>query len=410
MGDNGGMRRVVCLVSGFALCACLGLAASAPPKEQTKEQAKEQAATEENPVIIEEIIAKVNGQIVTKDDMEKAKRDMAADLHKQGLSGAQYEQAYEKDQADILRNKIDQALLVQRGKDLNINIDSDLSKYVAELQKNSKIADPDKFHDYVKQATGMSYEDFIQQAKDGIITQRVIREEVGSKISIKHEDVEKYYNEHKSEFVRKEQIFLSEILVSTDGKDAAGIAAAEKKAKDLAARAKRGERFAELARDNSDAVTAPAGGELGGWQKGQLAARIEKATWDEPKGFVTDPMRVENGFLILKVDDHQKAGQASLDDVTNEITEKLYAPKMQPAVRDYLTKLRREAFLEIKPGYVDSGAAPGQDTTWVATAQLKPETVTKEEVASQKRRKRLLGVLPVPGTTATSSSKSSVTK
>ncbi len=137
---------------------------------------------------------------------------------------------------------------------------------------------------------------------------------------------------------------------------------------------------------------------------------IESATWDQPKGFVTDPMRVENGFLILKVDEHQKAGQASLDDVTNEITERLYTPKMQPAVREYLTKLRKDAFLEIKPGYVDSGAAAGQDTTWVATAELKPETVTKEEVASQKRHKRLLGVLPVPGTTATSSSKSSVSK
>ncbi len=74
-------------------------------------------------------------------------------------------------------------------------------------------------------------------------------------MNVKHEELEKYYNEHKSEFVREERLFLREILISTEGKDAAGVAAAEKKAKDLVARARKGERFAEMARDNSDAVT-----------------------------------------------------------------------------------------------------------------------------------------------------------
>ena len=70
----------------------------------------------------------------------------------------------------------------------------------------------------------------------------------------------------------------------------------------------------------------------------------------------------------------------------------------QPQVREYLTKLRHEAFLEIKPGYVDTGAAPGKNTAWTDPAQLKPETVTKEEVAAQTRRRRLLWMVPIPGT------------
>lgn len=388
------MRYLVLALAGFVCAGAFVV------------RAADNTPVPENPQIIEEIVAKVNGEIVTKGDLVRAERDLDADLHHQGLSGADYEKAYEQDKSDILRNKIDQALLVQKGKDLDINVDSDLSKYLAELQKNSSIADPDKFHEYVRQQTHMSYEDFVQQAKDGIVTQRVIRQEVGSRIVVKHEDIEKYYNEHKSEFVRKEQVFLSEILVSTNGKNATSMAAALAKAKALVTRAKNGERFADLAKDNSDAVTAQAGGELGGWSQGQLAKKIEDAVWNQPRGYVTDPIQLENGYLVLKVDDHQKAGQASLDEVSNEIMEKLFTPKMQPAVREYLTKLRTQAFLEIKPGYVDSGAAPGMDTTWVATAQLKPETVTKEEVANQKRHKRLLGVLPVPGTTATSSSKS----
>jgi peptidyl-prolyl cis-trans isomerase SurA len=71
---------------------------------------------------------------------------------------------------------------------------------------------------------------------------------------------------------------------------------------------------------------------------------------------------------------------------------------MDPALRAYLTKLRQDAFLEIKPGYEDSGAAPGKDTTWTDPAQLKPETITKEEVVAKGHKKRLLWLVPVPGT------------
>jgi hypothetical protein len=81
--------------------------------------------------------------------------------------------------------------------------------------------------------------------------------------------------------------------------------------------------------------------------------------------------------------------------------------RAQPALRAYLTKLRENAFLEIKPGYEDSGAAPGKDTTWVDPAQLKPETTTKEEVLAKNRKKKLLKIIPVPGTTAAKTGTSS---
>jgi hypothetical protein len=86
--------------------------------------------------------------------------------------------------------------------------------------------------------------------------------------------------------------------------------------------------------------------------------------------------------------------------------DKLFQPRMEPAVREYLTKLRQEAFLQIKAGYIDSGAAPGKDTSWVDPAQLKPETVTKEEVSNQAKHKKLLGAIPIPGTKAKGTSSS----
>jgi parvulin-like peptidyl-prolyl isomerase len=285
-------------------------------------------------------------------------------------------------------------------------VDAEVTKRVAAIQSESGLADPDKFHDYIKEKSGQSFEDFRDEMKKSLLTQRVIRQEVSEKIPIKHEEIEKYYNEHKSEFVREERLYLREILVSTENKDAAGIAAADKKAKDLVARARRGERFAEMARDNSDAVSAKDMGSLPPFKKGYLASNLEDTVWNQPKGYITDPIQTPNGFLILRVEEHQKAGQAELSEVENEVMDKLFQPRMEPAVREYLTKLRQEAFLQIKAGYIDSGAAPGKDTSWVDPAQLKPETVTKEEVSNQAKHKKLLGAIPIPGTKAKGTSSS----
>jgi hypothetical protein len=161
-----------------------------------------------------------------------------------------------------------------------------------------------------------------------------------------------------------------------------------------------------MARDNSDSVSHNSMGELPPYKKGDLVKNMEDLVWNQPKGYITDPIRTNNGFLILRVEDHQKAGQAELSEVENQITEKLLSPRLEAAVRDYLTKLRKDAFLEIKADYIDTGAATSKDTAWADPAQLKPETVKKEEVASKIKHKRLLWMVPVPGTQTTGTSSS----
>jgi peptidyl-prolyl cis-trans isomerase SurA len=356
--------------------------------------------------VVEEIVAKCNGDIITRGDLDRSRRELIETLRASGVVGDQLEKELGDREKNLLRDRIDQLILAQKAKDLNINVDTDVSKQLASIQSDSKIPDPEKFQSYIKEQSGMPYEDFKQEMKTRALTQHVIREEVTEKMSVKHEDIEKYYNEHKTEFVREERIFLQEILLSTEGKDAAGVAAAEKKAKDLVARARKGERFAEMARDNSDSVSAKGMGELPPYKKDVLSKNLEDLVWSQPKGYITDPVRTPNGFLILRVEDHQKAGQAELAEVESQINEKLLAPRLDAAVRDYLTKLRKDAFLEIKADYIDTGAAGGKDTAWVDPAQLRPETVKKEEVESHVRHKRLLWSIPVPGTqtVATSSS------
>jgi len=354
--------------------------------------------------VVDEIIAKVNGEIVTRNDIEKTRKQMEASLRQQGLTGVRLDEAIKDGEKNILREKLDQLLLQSKAKELNINVDTEVNKQLADIQRKVNIADPDKFQEFVRQETGSSYEDYKNELKTQAMTNRVVRQEVASKITFKKEELQKYYDEHQKDFQREERVFLQEILIASD-KDAA---AAEKKAKDVSARGKRGEKFDELATANSDSASAPQGGEIGAFEKGSLRPEIESAVWNQPRGFVTDPINVGNGFLILKVEDHQKAGLASFEEVQGEINGKLFGPRMQPELRKYLTQLRVDAFLEVKPGYEDSGAAPGKVTTWADPAEIKPETITKEEVAAATRRRRLLWV-PIPGTstqnTGTSSSR-----
>jgi len=355
--------------------------------------------------VIDEIICKVNGDIVTRGDIERTRKQMEAGLRQQGATGQRLADAMKDAEVNILRERIDNLLLLSKGKELNINVDGEVNKQLADIQRQAKIADPEKFQAFVKQETGQSFEDYKSDLKNQAITNRVVRQEVAGKLTIKREEAQQYYEGHKDEFQRDERVFLREILVANDGKDTA---AAEKKAKDLASRGKKGEKFEDLAQNNSDSASAPQGGDIGSYERGKLRPEIEKTVWDQPRGYVTDPINVGNGFLILKVEEHQKAGLAAFEEVQNEITSKLFNPRFAPELRRYLTQLRQNAFLEIKPGYEDSGAAPGKNTTWVDPAEIKPETVTKEQVAAKQRKRRLLGMVPIPGTsvqnTGTSSS------
>ena len=366
-------RYVVIAVSTLAVCA----AADNPPIK-----------------VVEEIAAKVNGDIITRGELTKKRAELEAEAKRQGLTGVRLQETVNEVAANALRDEIDQLLLVQKGKDLSINVDADVTRRLAEIQVQQRISDPDKFQAWIRDNAGMPFEDFKQNMKNQLLTQKVIGQEVMRNIVVPEPEMQKYYEEHKKEFVREEQVFLSQILISTEGKTPEQAAAAEKKAKDLVARAKKGEKFADLARDNSDDTeTSKNGGYIGAMKRGIMDKALEDAVFKGKKGDVTDPFKRPQGFLILKVEERFEAGQASFEEVKNEIQDRIVQPKVDVEARKFLSRLREDAFLQIKEGYVDSGAVPGKDTRWQDMAQLKPQTTTKEEVAAR-RKKHILWVIP----------------
>jgi peptidyl-prolyl cis-trans isomerase SurA len=360
--------------------------------------------------IVEEIAVKVNGDVVTKSDLAERQHKLRQMLQQEEhLSGPALDTAVEQHSKDMLRDMVDERLLVHKAKELDIKVDADVTRRMSELQVMSGMADPDKFHDWVRQETGESFEEYKQQQTDQTLIHRLIESEVSSHIVVPEPDMRKYYADHMKDFVRKDQVYLSQLVISTANKTPEQVAAAQKKAEDLVARARRGEKFSELVIANSDdPETSRAGGQLPPQERGIMMKAIDDVVFNpkNAKGYVTDPIKIRDGILILRIEDRTEAGQATFDEAKEQIQEFLARPKMEPKYRDFLNKLRQQAFLEIKDGYIDTGAVPGKDTRWHEVVGLKPETTTKEEVAAHRKRKKFLGVIAhgsvAPGTKETS--------
>jgi peptidyl-prolyl cis-trans isomerase SurA len=340
--------------------------------------------------VVEEIIARINNQIVTRTEYLRSKEQLKQEAQQQDPANADKIVA-DKDK-DILRDLIDQQLLLEKGKDLGITADTEVIKRLDEMRKEMKL---ESMEDLEKAAVsqGISFEDFKQNLKNQIITQQVIGKEVGSRMSISREELQQFYDEHKSQMERPEQIRLSELLVSTEKKDknatgdeAAQLAAAQAKADDLLAQIRKGGKFDEIAKKNSDGPTAAQGGDLGYFKRGTLAKELEDKTFAMKPGDVSDVVRTKQGFVILEVSEHQAAGVPPLSEIEPKVQDAIYMQKLQPALRAYLTHLREDAFYFIKPGYVDTGASPNQ------TGPV--ETTAKESGAKElKKKKKKLGII-----------------
>ena len=373
--------------------------------------------------VVEEIVARVNNQIITKSEYERSKDQLRDEVKQQDPANA--DKVYAEREPDVLRDLIDQQLLLDKGKDLQITGDTELIKQLDQMRKEMKLGSMEELEEEAKKQ-GISWEDFKQNMRNKIITQRVIGEEVGGHLSQPtKEEEQKFYDEHKAEMDQPESVRLAEILIAPktvapasppasanppadpnapaganaspqpspadeaarQAAEAAALSAAEAKANDLLKQIRDGANFDDIAKKYSDGPSAADGGALGAFPRGKLAKNLEDKTFALKAGQVTDVIRTRQGYVILKVVDHQMAGVPPLKEVLPKIQDALYYEKLQPALRTYLTKLREEAYINYAPGYVDTGASPNQ-TQPVETASAKESDAKK-----LKKKKKKLGIL-----------------
>jgi peptidyl-prolyl cis-trans isomerase SurA len=346
------------------------------------------AGAQNKGTVVEEIVARVNNEIVTREDLQKARTSLETEAREscaQCTPEQVREQIAAKDK-DLLRDLIDQSLLAQRAKDAGINVDTEVIKRLDAIRVQNKLPSMEALEAEVTKS-GQDFEDFKSQLRNQLLTQELIRKEVGSKIIVSHEDIVKYYNEHKSEFVRPETVVLREIFVSTEGKPEADLPALKKKADNLRDRIQNsGEDFGVMAKRYSDSPTAQQEGDLGVFQRSQLDPKIATKVFALNRSQMTEVMETKTGFEILQVRERYEAGEQPLEKVEPEISNRLYETQMEPGMRSYLKTLREDSYVQIKPGYTDTAAVRSEPIEEVAA------TPDKDDSKSKSSKK--LGIFP----------------
>lgn len=330
---------------------------------------------------VEEIVARVNDQIITTSDYDRAMQEMDQDQRQHGASMQQMSDAHK----DLLRNLIDQQLWLSKGKELGITGEAELVSRLNDIRKQYNLASLEDL-EKAAQEQGVSYEDFKANIRNQIVTQEVMRQEVGRRINVTPGEVERYFDSHKQDYAQQESIKLSEILVGApQSDDQQKVAEAQAKAADIETKLQGGADFAQLARSSSDGTTASEGGDLGTYKRGQLNSVFEDATFPLKVGEYTQPIRTKQGFVILKVVQHTQGGVPAFKDVEPDVEQNYFMSRMEPAIRDYLTTMREDAYIEIKTGYSDTGASPNKQIFPIAYSAYTPPSPKKKHKVERTR-------------------------
>ncbi len=340
-----------------------------------------------NASVVEDVIVRVNDQVITRTEYERSQQQLVEEAKQEKMSLAEFDEK----QRDLLRDMIDQQLLLSKGKELGIDGSAETMRELDEIRKRANLPDMDALQKAAEQQ-GVSFEDFKRNIRNQAITQQVVRDEVGRHINITPSQEQAYYAAHAKDFEVPEQVHLSEILVTTpENATDAEISQAQMKADALEAKLKAGANFAELAKTSSGGPTAPAGGDLGDFKRGALGSDVlENATFNLPVGQVTAPIRTRQGFVILRVDGHQAAGTPPLEQVENKVQEAIYMDQLGPALRNYLTQAREDAYVKPAPGFVDTGSAHADSRTAFTTYAPPPlkKKVVRHQQAEQEKAAR----------------------
>jgi peptidyl-prolyl cis-trans isomerase SurA len=399
------MRNLVVIA---LLCAALPLAAQEPPQgsqpkpapaptlekpgmaapdAKSEKPAKPAAPKTSNPdagKTVEEIIARVNNEIITRSEYDKARQTAEEDAKSECQGRCTPEQLrtdVEDRQKHTLRDLVDQSLLVQRGKDMGVSVEAEVIKRLDSIRTENKLGSMEELEKAVS-GQGLNWEDFKNNIRNTLLTQRVISSEVGSHINISDDEVTKYYEAHKTEFVRPEQVALREIVVSTEGKKPEDLPDLKKKAETALKRVQDGEDFGEIAKRLSDGSTKAQGGFLGIYKRGELSKELEDKVFKMKRKDLTEVMETKQGFLVLEVLEHYDEGEQALAKVKNEIMDKLYSARMEPAMREYLKTLREQSYVVIKPGF--------QDIAGGGSSEIQEVSATPEVTKSKKNHKKFL--------------------
>jgi peptidyl-prolyl cis-trans isomerase SurA len=300
--------------------------------------------------VVDRIIARVNNEIVTQRQFNREREKIRAELAQQ-YSGSELDAKVREQSKNLLRDLIDEDLMVEKAKDLDVNVETDLVKRLDEIRQNLKLATIQDLEKEVENQ-GLVWEDFQDNIRRKLLMREVIGREV--RVNVTRDESRKYFQAHQQQFSSPGGVHLAEILISSEKHKPEE---AEQRAKEALAEIKAGQRWADVAKKYSDAETAAKeGGDVGFFKNGTLAPALDEAVKKVDIGETTDPIKTKDGYIIIKVLERFSPGAPKFEEVEQRVDEALYNEKMQPALRQYLVTLRKESYIFLAPGYVDTGA------------------------------------------------------
>ncbi len=304
--------------------------------------------------IIEQVLVKVNGEIITKTDLEG--RQIAALRQKnpnlRPESDAALKAALAEVTPAVIVDAVDEMLMVQKGKELGFTMTTErFNSIVENIKKENKIESDEALTAALKQEN-MTLADLRRQLERTMMVQQVQQQEIMGKLQVTDTELKAYYEAHKDEFGTVPSITLREITinvpVSAQGINVAQDDAAKAKAEEVRAKIIAGEPFARLASDYSDSGSKANGGLVGPLQRTDLSEDLQKAVAGLKTGGVTPVLRTSRGYQIIKIEALQETTTRSFDDARGDIADKIAGTKREGEFKKYITKLRAEAIIDWK--------------------------------------------------------------
>jgi peptidyl-prolyl cis-trans isomerase SurA len=331
--------------------------------------------------IIERVVARVNGDIVTLSEFEA--RQLAA-VQQARIPPAEIATFLRENNLRLLQEATDDLLILQRGAELGIRLRPEYVQEVIDgIKKENNIADDAELQRQLRRE-GMSLDDLKRNIERSIVRRQVLTRELEAKTTVNDAEARAEYERDKAAHTRLASVRLHEIVVP----DAA-------EARALAARARAGEDFAALAQAHSTAGTRAAGGDLGVLHRGEMNAAVEAAAFALPEGGVSDPIPTEGGYRIIRATEKKEGSVAPFEEVKADIVKRLSQDRATKAYDAYVEGLRKPAIIQtmvtevplqlslpaagtdtlLPPSAAGTTAAPGSDAEFVTTPQARPERV-----------------------------------
>jgi peptidyl-prolyl cis-trans isomerase SurA len=316
--------------------------------------------------VIEQVLVKVNGDIITKSELETRqinalRQQTKSEVDLQALQNdTQLKKALAEITPQILIDMIDDLLLMQLGREKGLRLSDEMfSRWLGNLRKEQNLLDDQKFNAALKQE-GMTIADLRRNVERQFLIQEVQRQEVGSKLQITEAEARQYYQFHQQEFVEPASVTLREILIETPGQE--GTDAAMEKAAATRARLSGGEDFARVAADVSAAPSKANGGLIGPIVVAELSQSLQQMLEKMKPGEMTQPLKVARGYQIIKLETFKPSAVQPFDNVRDVVAERVYNERQRSEVQKFLNRVRGQAIIvwkndELKRAYEQQIAA-----------------------------------------------------